>query len=252
MKFGASQHQQQTDRKPHSSSDSGGGSNWNLHTNVMVKPDKDQSRGKDNKNPNVRCYTCGELSHTKRNCPKGSIKKIEENSTGLYNVKASIGDSMYTCLLDTGADRTIILESQAQGLEVGETVDLHAAGHSFQGRATNAKVHVGPVTKEVRATIVPDRIISLPLIGVYRGERAVQTRQHLKKEAASKASAAKSRLKQQVRSVDPESITSTGNLPITNYLAVVEDIHELTDASERTDEVLTSISSADSEPDIDE
>ena len=70
----------------------------------------------------------------------------------------------------SGADRTIIPESQAQGLEVGETVDLHAAGHSFQGRAANVKVHVGHVTKEVRAAIVPDRIISLPLIGVDIGE----------------------------------------------------------------------------------
>ena len=37
-----------------------------------------------------------------------------------------------------------------------------------------------------------------------------------------------------------------------NDLPVVEDVHELTDASERTDEVQTSISSTDSEPDIDE
>ena len=59
-------------------------------------------------------------------------------------------------------------------------------------------------------------------------------------------------MKQQVRSVDPESITSTGNLPITDDLPVVEDVHELTDASERTDEVQTSSSSVDSEPDIDE
>ena len=68
-------------------------------------------------------------------------------------------------------------------------------------------------------------------------ERAVQTRQQVKIEAASKASAAKQRMKQQVRSVDPESTTLTGNLPITNDLPVVEDVHEPTDASERTDEM---------------
>ena len=59
---------------------------------------------------------------------------------------------MYTCLLDTWADRIIIPESQAQGLDAGETVDLHAAGHSFQGKAANLKVHVGPVTTCDRGT----------------------------------------------------------------------------------------------------
>ena len=33
------------------------------------------------------------------------------------------------------------------------------------------KVHVGPVTKEVRAAIVQDRIISLPLIGTDIGSQ---------------------------------------------------------------------------------
>ena len=80
----------------------------------------------------------------------------------------------------------------------------------------------------------------------------VQTRQQVMKEATSKANTAKKRMKQQVRSVDPESITSTGNLLIANDLPVLEDVHELTDVSERTDEVKTSVSSADSEPDIDE
>ena len=82
--------------------------NWNWHTNVKVKQENDQSRGQDNKNANVRCYTCSELGHIKRNCTKGSIKKIEEKSTGSFYVKASIGDSVYTCLLDTGADRRVI------------------------------------------------------------------------------------------------------------------------------------------------
>ena len=94
-------------------------------------------------------------------------------------------------------------------IQVKHFAELHAAGHNFQGRAVNVKVHVGPVTKEVRAAIVPDRIISLPLIGVDIGEsemidalvyakttklgsqggqfsnvakeRAVQTRQQIKK-----------------------------------------------------------------------
>ena len=74
-KFGASQHQQQTDRKPHRSSESSGGSNWNLHTNVKVKKEKDQSRGQGNKNANVRCYTCVELGQIKRNCPKVALRK---------------------------------------------------------------------------------------------------------------------------------------------------------------------------------
>ena len=58
-------------------------------------------------------------------------------------------------------------------------------------------------------------------------ERAVQTRQQVKKEAASMAKTAKKRMKLHVRSVAPESITLSGNFPITNNLPVVEDVHSL-------------------------
>ena len=58
-------------------------SNWNLHTNVKVKMSQ------------MSQIACGELDHIKRNCPKGSIKKIEEKNARSFYVKASIGDSVY-------------------------------------------------------------------------------------------------------------------------------------------------------------
>ena len=59
----------------------------------------------------VRCWTCGQLGHVRRNCTKARSQETNSISPGAIQVKGCVDEKETTILIDTGSAVSIVKKS---------------------------------------------------------------------------------------------------------------------------------------------
>jgi len=74
-----------------------------------------------------------ELGHFRKECPKTSIKISEERISRCCYLNGLVARRVSRCLLDSGAEMTVVPESWAMNLLKESAVDLQEPAKSFKG-----------------------------------------------------------------------------------------------------------------------
>ena len=110
-----------------------------------------------------------QMWHLRRDCPKTSVKRVDvisdEDTDRDLLLDGTVNGLKILCELDTGAQKCIIPERMAKGLEVTGTAICQPVGNRMVVNTVKVHIKVGCIDALVTAAVAKDGLLKYPLIG---------------------------------------------------------------------------------------